>query len=109
MSARTYRRWSAGEVVKANGRNEAVRPAPTNKLSAEDRATVLAVCHEPTFASLPPAQIVPRLADQGEYLASESSFYRILREANEQHHRGRSQPPVRRARPTAHARCGAGT
>jgi putative transposase len=27
---------------------------------------------------LPPGQIVPRLADEGEYVASESTFYRIL-------------------------------
>jgi len=27
-------------------------------------------------------QIVPMLADQGEYIASKSSFYRVLREAN---------------------------
>lgn len=61
--------------------------------SAKERAQVLAICHEPVYASLPPSQIVPRLADEGRYIASESSFYRILREADEQHHRGRSRPP----------------
>jgi putative transposase len=54
-----------------------------------ERAQVLAVCHEPAYASLPPGQIVPRRADEGRYLASESSFYRLLRAADEQHHRGR--------------------
>jgi putative transposase len=103
LSGRTYRRWSAGQEVKTDGRKEADRQPPRNKLSPEERAAILAVCHEPPFASLPPGQIVPRLADQGEYLASESSFYRILREAAEQHHRGRSQPPSRPARPTSYA------
>jgi len=42
---------------------------------------------------------VPRLADQGEYMASASSFYRLLREASEQHHRGRSRPPRPRGEP----------
>ncbi len=42
-----------------------------------------------------PGRSVPQLADQGEYSASESSFYRLLREADEQHHRGRSKPPRR--------------
>ena len=59
---------------------------------------MLALCHAPAYASLPPGQIVPRLADQGEYMASESSFYRILREADEHHHRGRRRPPRLMAR-----------
>lgn len=42
---------------------------------------------------LPPSQIVPHLADKGEYMVSESSFYRVLHAAGEQHHRGRAQPP----------------
>ena len=37
---------------------------------------------------MPPSQIVPSLADKGIYLASESTFYRVLREHNMQHHRG---------------------
>ena len=60
---------------------------------------MLALCHAPAYASLPPGQIVPRLADQGEYLAWESSFYRILREADQHHHRGRSRPPRPAAEP----------
>ena len=44
------------------------------KACAEERAAVLDICNSETFASLPPSQIVPNLADQGQYLASESSF-----------------------------------
>ena len=99
LSVRTYQRWTAGEELKTDVRPQALRPPPANKLSTEERAQVLALCHEPAYASLPPSQIVPRLADQGEYIASESSFYRILREASEQHHRGRSRPPRPRGEP----------
>lgn len=53
------------------------------------------ICHLPEYASMPPCQIVPRLADQGTYIVSESSFYRVLHAAGEQHHRGRSQKPRR--------------
>jgi len=60
---------------------------------------VLALCHAPAYASLPPGQIVPRLATQGAYIASEASFYRILREADEHHRRGRSRPPRPAAEP----------
>ena len=55
---------------------------------------MVVVCHESRFADLPPSQIVPRLADEGTYLASESSFYRVLRAEDEQHHRGRAAKPV---------------
>lgn len=45
---------------------------------------------------------MPRLADQQRYLASESTFYRILRAADQQHRRGRSQPPRTVKGPTSH-------
>jgi transposase InsO family protein len=60
---------------------------------------VLDTCHRKEYASQPPGQIVPRLADEGEYIASESSFYRILHEACEQHHRGRSRKPSKNPPP----------
>jgi putative transposase len=69
-----------------------------NQLSSE----VLETCHRAEFASLPPSQIVPRLADQGAYLASESSFYRVLREADEQHARGRAKTPQQPRPPVSH-------
>ena len=59
----------------------AAERTPANKFSDEEREAILAVCHQVEYQSLPPAQIVPRLADNGEYVASESSFYRVLREA----------------------------
>lgn len=93
IDVRTYQRWTRGSGIRADGRPGAVRPVPVNKLSTEECAQVLAICHEPAYASLPPGQIVPRLADEGKYVASESTFYRILHEASEQHHRGRSRPP----------------
>ena len=78
------------------------RPEPANKLSDAERAAVLEVCNSTEFASLPPSRIVPKLADQGRYLASDSSFYRILRSDGQQHHRGRAKPPVRRKPPTSY-------
>jgi transposase InsO family protein len=59
-----------------------------NKLSEDERQQILAVCNTPDYAQLPPYQIVPRLADRGIYLASESSFYRVLKAANQLTHRG---------------------
>jgi transposase InsO family protein len=93
ISARTYQRWTKTESVAKDRRPDAIRPTPANKLTTEERQHVLDVCHQKENASLPPSQIVPKLADQGHYIASESSFYRILHEVKEQNHRGRSQKP----------------
>ncbi len=102
ISVRTYQRWCSGDAVKSDGRLTASRPAPVNKLRQEERKQVLAVCHEKEHASLPPSQIVPRLADMGEYIASESSFYRILRDEKEQNHRGRSKAPRKTGPASSH-------
>jgi hypothetical protein len=93
IDVRTHQRWTASETVQVDGRPAAVGPEPATKLSLEERAQVLAVCQEPAYASLPPGQIVPRLADEGRYLASESSCYRLRRAADEQHYRGRGRRP----------------
>ncbi len=93
LTARTLERWTRGGAVKSDGRPAACRPVPRNRLSQEERKQVLTVVNEPRFASLPPAQIVPKLADEGIYLASESSFYRILREADQLQHRGQAKAP----------------
>ena len=106
ISDRTLRRWTQNGQVRADQRPLALRPEPRNKLSIEERAAVLSVCNSTEFASLPPSQIVPNLADQGQYLASESSFYRILRAQGQQHHRGRARPGVRRKPPASYRAVG---
>lgn len=103
LSERTYRRWKCPHGgVRADRRAQALRAPPPNKLSEAERAEVLALCHAPEFASTPPSQIVPRLADQGRYVASESSFYRILHQHDEQRHRGRAHAPRRSRAPSTH-------
>jgi len=85
ITLRTLQRWRQEGAVKFDGRPVADRAAPPNKLSQAERAEVLAVANTPRFTSLPPTQIVPILADEGRYVASESSFYRLLREADQLH------------------------
>ncbi len=98
----TYRRWRVSGSVVADRRATALRPVPSNRLTDEERQRILHTCHLPQFQSLPPSQIVPSLADQGGYLGSESSFYRVLKEANEQHDRGRAKTRSKRAKPDAY-------
>jgi putative transposase len=104
ITARTLQRWKpqGAERVREDRRPLAERPAPANQLSAEERQQVLDTCNQPPYASLPPSQIVPKLADQGIYLASESSFYRILRAENQLHRRGRAKAPQASRAPTTH-------
>jgi putative transposase len=95
---RTFQRWlqDGDEVLAADARTTVVRPAPSHKLSEAEREQILEVANSGEFASLPPSQIVPTLADRGVYLASESSFYRVLKQAAQQHHRGRARKPSER-------------
>ena len=97
ISLRTYQRWTRNGSSSEDGRKDARRTAPANKLSEEERARILALVNSAEFASQPPSQIVPTLVDRGEYIASESTIYRVMRAAAQQHHRGRAKKPSTRA------------
>ncbi|MCU7911146.1 MAG: helix-turn-helix domain-containing protein [Candidatus Thiodiazotropha sp. (ex Lucinoma aequizonata)] len=106
ISLRTYKRWTDADGAKANGRPDAERQEPANKLKLEERQEILETCNEEAYQSLPPSQIVPALADKDTYIASESRFYRILKEADQLHRRGRSQAPRRVSKPEAYKATG---
>ena len=96
ISARTLQRWAEDDEVKADGRKQAgAQREPANKLSEHERRQIIEVANEPEFAAMAPSQIVPILADRNRYIASESSFYRILREADQLARRGKAKPPTR--------------
>ena len=95
ISLRTLQRWRrqfAGDGDGVDRRKGSVRHV-AHRLSQQERQQILAVCNEPAYGSLPPAQIVPDLADQGEFLASESSFYRVLHDHQQVQRRGRARLP----------------
>jgi len=102
----TYRRWQHRGTVAEDQRPTANRPEPVNKLSAKERERLLSVFCLPAFQSMPPSQVVPALADEGLYLASESTCYRVLHEANQQHDRGRARQRERRSKPDEYASTG---
>ena len=89
LHSRTLQRWqNKTGCILEDKRSSAAHPKPGNKLSDNEKHLILDTCNNSTYAQLPPSQIVPRLADQGIYLASESTFYRILRQAQQLQHRG---------------------
>jgi transposase InsO family protein len=103
IDVRTLQRWKAhGGLVTGDRRPDAVRPTLSHALSHEEREALLRVANEPRFADMPPARIVPALADEGVYLASESSFQRVLRAAGQNRHRGHAKAPRRSRPPTTH-------
>ena len=56
----------------------APRPRSPRALSPDDHAAVLARLHEPRFVDLAPAEVYATLLDEGEYLCSERTMYRVL-------------------------------
>jgi transposase InsO family protein len=102
IALRTYRRWYQAGNVQADQRPEAPRPTPMNKLSEQEQQHILQVCNLAPYVDLPPTQIVPALMDQGVYVASESSFYRVLKKNGQLHHRGKARAPQRNTALSTH-------
>ena len=89
IDARTLRRWKAGDGLQQGDRRpDADRPIPSHALSEAEQARIIEIANEPRFAETPPARIVPALADEGIYIASESSFHRVLRAHGQMNRRG---------------------
>ena len=103
LSERTLQRWRAQGT--GCDRRKGPDTLPAHTLDEAERAELIRVATSPEFRELAPAQIVARLADQGVYLASESSFYRVLKEHKMSAPRGPTKPREPRARPelVAHA------
>ena len=90
IASRTLQRWRRKDELLEDARRTRCH-VPANKLSDAEREQIIAVANRDEFAHLPPSQIVPQLADRGEYIASESTFYRVLREAGQLQHRQASR------------------
>jgi len=80
------------------------RPAPQNALSEAERQHILAVLRSEEYCDLAPAQVWARLLDDGVYLCSISSMYRLLAVAGESRERRRQRTHPARKRPELIAR-----
>ena len=102
ISERTLKRWRGADGrVDEDQRPEATPVEQPHKLTQAEELAILSACNQPQHRSSPPSQIVPSLADKGVYLASESSFYRILKKHQQQNYRGRMKPPRKVPEPTS--------
>jgi transposase InsO family protein len=89
IDVKTFKRWQ--NDIK--DRRKGPKTSPANKLTEEEINKVIQISTSNEYVDLPPTQIVPLLADKGIYVASESSFYKILREKKLLEHRGKSKKP----------------
>ena len=74
LSRATVYRLKAPEM----GVPRAPRPTPSHALSEGERQVVLDVLHGQRFVDRPPADVVAALLDEGRYLCSTRTMYRIL-------------------------------
>ena len=95
IASRTYQRWNQGEELSEDQRIHNDAPAH-NKLPDAVRHEILKVINLPEYSTLTPYQIVPTLLDRGQYIASESTFYRVMKEYNQLKHRGKGTAAQRK-------------
>jgi putative transposase len=98
ISAKTLQRWRKPGEPQRDGRETRVL-TPANKLSEEERQKILAVSNSEEFSVMTPNQIVPVLAERGQYIGSERTFYRVLKAAGQLTHRQKSKPRTARSKP----------
>ncbi|WP_413644503.1 IS3 family transposase [Micromonospora sp. RTP1Z1] len=94
-------------IARASADRDRRRPSPTaslrrvpaNALSTAEREQILAVLDSPDFVDAAPAQIYAALLDQGVYVGSIATMYRILREHRQVRERRRLARHPTRSRP----------
>lgn len=99
INIRTLQRWQLD--AQGGDRRSQRTFTPAHALSKAEREQLLAIANSPEYGHLPPSQLVPLLADKGQYFASESTFYRVLRDANQLAHRRVERPAQIRNKPRA--------
>lgn len=97
ISVRTLQRWDQRDG--GEDRRRGPLNGPANRLSDDERQQIISTATQEEFQNLPPSQIVPKLADRGIYIASESTFYRTLRSVNLNTPRGKKSN-IKHSRPS---------
>lgn len=96
ISTRTIQRWrkNTGTDLRKGSR----RSVP-HKLTEKEKSKIISVSCGPEYKDSYPSEIVAKLAEKGLYIASEASFYRVLKEHHLLAHRRKSKVPVKRSKP----------
>ena len=94
IEIRTLQRWEDEAHIARGDQRAGPNSVPANKFGEKEIARIAAVVSSKEFRDLAPTQIVPQLADRGEYIGSESTIYRFLRANDLDAHRGRARSPL---------------
>lgn len=97
LQLRTLERWEAQTLGDMRA---IIVKEPANKLTSDERREVLKLCCSDEFKDMPPNEIIPKMAETGRFIASEASFYRILK-AEGMVNKSSSRKTSRRKKPTA--------
>lgn len=89
LSIRTLERWVRSPGLEDGRKGPNYSP---HALSQEERELIVTIANSEKYRNLSPAKIVPALADEGKYIASESSFFRVLRSEKMMSHRSNTSP-----------------
>lgn len=87
IDIKTFKRW----VIDIEDKRKGPITEPANKLTVEEKKEIILIATKKEYMDLSPSKIVPTLADLGIYIASESSFYKVLKENKLLEHRGKSK------------------
>jgi putative transposase len=90
VGQRTIQRWRERPDLSDGRKGPTTKPH--NKLSDEEIKQMISTATSIEFINKSPHQIVPLLADRGEFIASESSFYRVMKSNALLTHRGSVKP-----------------
>jgi putative transposase len=76
LQLRTLERWERHPI---GDKRSVIVKEPANKLTSAERSEILQICCSDEFKDVTPNEIVPKMAETGRFIASEASFYRILK------------------------------
>lgn len=96
ISVRTFERWASGSLQDL--RKGASKSIP-RKLTEEERLEIVQVSCSSEYKDDTPYTIFTNLLEQGRYIGSISTMYRVLKEANKIHHRENKHPGTHHSAP----------
>lgn len=96
ISTRTISRWAENP---GGDKRSSEKKEPANKMSAQEEEQIVSICCSERFRNTAPNEIVAILAEEGVYIASESTMYRVLRKRGLLKHRTESKPGTKSKKP----------
>jgi len=96
ISIRTFQRWLQSN---APDMRTIIKKSHPKALTDEEKKQIISICVSDEYSDMTPNEIIPRLAEKGLYVASESAFYKVLRENKLLKYRENSKPPRKLNRP----------